>query len=91
MFVAIDTVRRTVRCGIIDYVQQYTIDKQLESIVKQTINGEEPTIINPELYKSRFRSAMDKYFVAMIPDQDTNLQTIVSNFFNSDKIQWFTK
>jgi 1-phosphatidylinositol-3-phosphate 5-kinase len=51
MFVAIDPIRRTIRFGIIDYVQQYTIEKQLESVVKETISGLEPTIIPPELYK----------------------------------------
>lgn len=51
MFVIINRITKTVRLGIIDYVQQYTIDKTLESYLKQTISSEEPTIISPDLYK----------------------------------------
>jgi len=55
------------------------------------MSSEEPTIIPPEPYKQRFRTAMDKYFVAMIPDRDRNVQQIFTNLFNAEKIQWFTK
>lgn len=50
--------------GIIDYIRTYTIDKRLESIVKQSgLLGNTrklPTIISPKLYKQRFVEAMDK-------------------------------
>jgi 1-phosphatidylinositol-3-phosphate 5-kinase len=91
MFVIINPITKTVRLGIIDYVQQYTIDKTLESYLKQTISSEEPTIISPDLYKQRFRTAMDKYFIAMIPDKDRNLNNLIRQKFNADKIKWFTK
>ena len=91
MLVIINPVRRTVRVGIIDYVQQYTIDKELESYLKQTLSSEEPTIIPPDSYRHRFRTAMDKYFVAMIPDRDSNVNNLMRNVFNADKIKWFTK
>jgi hypothetical protein len=80
-----------VRLGIIDYNQQYNFEKTLESFVKSNLSSEEPTIIQPEAYKQRFRVAMDKYFVAMIPDKDTNVQQLMNNLFKADKIQWFTK
>jgi len=41
------------------------------------VSREEPTIIGPELYKNRFRTAMDKYFIALIPDRDEDLQFLV--------------
>jgi hypothetical protein len=34
---------------------------------------------------------MDKYFVAMIPDRDSNVNNLMRNVFNADKIKWFTK
>lgn len=34
LFVIIDTKRKTVRVGLIDYIQQYTFDKELESYIK---------------------------------------------------------
>ena len=51
----IDPTKKTIRIGIIDYIQQYTLEKELESYVKQTLAKEEPTIIPPEQYKQRFR------------------------------------
>lgn len=53
--------------GIIDYVRQYTWDKQLETYVKASGvlggAGREPTVISPNQYKKRFRRAMSRYFV----------------------------
>lgn len=89
LFVVINPKTRKIRIGIIDYVQQYTLDKQLESFMKETISKEEPTIINPEDYKKRFRIAMDKYFIALIPDKDEDLRsTVISKY---GQIKWFTK
>lgn len=54
--------------GIIDFVRQYTWDKRLETGVKSVgmIAGKDlPTVISPESYKIRFRSAMDRYFMAI--------------------------
>jgi len=34
---------------------------------------------------------MDKYFIAMIPDRDKNVNSLVNNLFQANKIQWFTK
>jgi hypothetical protein len=55
-----------VRFGIVDYCRAYTIDKALESIVKQTPLYAEyttlPTIISPTDYMNRFVEAMRRYF-----------------------------
>jgi len=50
MFVIINHKKKTVRLGMIDYIQKYTIEKQVESNVKQILSNEEPTIISPEAY-----------------------------------------
>ena len=56
--------------GIIDFIRQYTWDKQLETYVKASGvlggSGKEPTVISPNQYKKRFRKAMSRYFV-MVP------------------------
>ena len=49
--------------GIVDYVRTFTWDKKLESWVKETLSGREPTIISPKQYKMRFRESMEKYFL----------------------------
>ena len=57
--------------GIIDYVRRFTWDKKVETMVKSTGilggAGKQPTVIAPNLYQQRFRSAMCRYFVA-VPD-----------------------
>lgn len=73
LLVGIDEERKELVMGIIDYLRQYTWDKQLETWVKATgfLGGSKdvlPTIISPDQYKKRFRKAMSKYFLAL-PDQ----------------------
>lgn len=55
--------------GIIDYLRQYTWDKQLETYVKSSgvLGGgsKQPTIISPKLYKDRFMRAMMQYLVTV--------------------------
>jgi len=71
----IDTKRKIVRLGIIDYVQQYTLDKILESKFKGLVSGgKKPTIVEPELYKKRFKKAMKMYFVGMCVQEDRKKQ-----------------
>ncbi len=47
-----------------DYIRTYTLDKRIESIVKQTPflggQGKLPTVISPKLYKQRFSEAMER-------------------------------
>ncbi|XP_056245023.1 1-phosphatidylinositol 3-phosphate 5-kinase isoform X4 [Seriola aureovittata] len=62
--------------GIIDYIRTFTWDKRLEMVVKSTGilggQGKMPTVVSPELYRTRFCEAMDKYFL-MVPDHWTGL------------------
>ncbi|CAL5037942.1 unnamed protein product [Urochloa decumbens] len=73
LLVGIDEERNELVMGIIDYLRQYTWDKQLETWVKASgfLGGSKdglPTIISPDQYKKRFRKAMSKYFLTL-PDQ----------------------
>jgi 1-phosphatidylinositol-3-phosphate 5-kinase len=55
--------------GIIDYIRKFTIDKRIESYLKQVVDQSKlPTIVSPNVYKSRFIEAMDRYFLA-VPDR----------------------
>ncbi|XP_074154973.1 1-phosphatidylinositol 3-phosphate 5-kinase isoform X1 [Sminthopsis crassicaudata] len=62
--------------GIIDYIRTFTWDKKLEMVVKSSGilggQGKMPTVVSPELYRTRFCEAMDKYFL-MVPDHWTGL------------------
>jgi len=91
LFLIIDPIKKTLRVGIIDYIQQYTIEKELESYIKQTVSNLKPTIIGPDLYKQRFRTAIDKYFVGLIPDVNSSFNQLITRKFNAQKIHWFTK
>lgn len=55
-----------------DYIRTYTLDKKLESLVKQSGilggQGKLPTVISPQRYKQRFIEAMDRYFYS-VPDR----------------------
>ena len=59
--------------GIIDYMRQYDIIKKMERMGKSVgmIAGQaEPTVIQPQPYRSRFQAAMERYF-AKVPDKWT--------------------
>ncbi|KAL6846595.1 hypothetical protein ACP4OV_024043 [Aristida adscensionis] len=76
LLVGIDEEKKELVVGIIDYLRQYTWDKQLETWVKTSgiLGGpknESPTVISPIQYKKRFRKAMSRYFLA-VPDQWTS-------------------
>ncbi|XP_044009254.1 1-phosphatidylinositol 3-phosphate 5-kinase isoform X2 [Aphidius gifuensis] len=62
--------------GIIDYIRTFTWDKKLETMVKKTGilggQGKQPTIVSPEEYRTRFISAMHRYFLP-VPDRWTGL------------------
>jgi 1-phosphatidylinositol-3-phosphate 5-kinase len=65
-----------IRVGIIDYCRSYTIDKALESMVKQTPLYSEynlqPTVISPSDYLQRFIDGMNAYFHASPVHEDTH-------------------
>ena len=63
----------------------------MESYLKQTISNEDPTIIPPDQYKQRFRTAMDKYFIALVPDEEEDMEKLIKERFAADKIDWPTK
>lgn len=70
LLVSVDTQGRELVCGIIDYIRQYTWDKQLETWVKSSLvvpKNTLPTIISPREYKKRFRKFMTTYFLS-VPD-----------------------
>ena len=54
--------------GIIDFMRQYDILKQMERVGKSlpmVVGSEAPTIIQPPLYKQRFTNAMERYFMTV--------------------------
>ncbi|KAK6938481.1 Chaperonin Cpn60/GroEL/TCP-1 family [Dillenia turbinata] len=70
LLVGVDAQRRELACGIIDYLRQYTWDKQLETWVKSSLvvpKNVLPTVISPKEYKKRFRKFMSTYFLS-VPD-----------------------
>ncbi|XP_073276371.1 putative 1-phosphatidylinositol-3-phosphate 5-kinase FAB1D [Primulina huaijiensis] len=70
LLVGVDGQGRTLVCGIIDYVRQYTWDKQIENWVKSSLvvpKNHSPTVISPKEYKKRFRKFIDTHFLS-VPD-----------------------
>ncbi|XP_059631892.1 putative 1-phosphatidylinositol-3-phosphate 5-kinase FAB1D [Cornus florida] len=69
LLVGVDTQRRELVCGIIDYLRQYTLDKQFETWIKYSLvpKNQLPTVISPKEYKKRFRKFMSIYFLS-VPD-----------------------
>ncbi|KAG0494355.1 hypothetical protein HPP92_005349 [Vanilla planifolia] len=70
LLVGVDKQQRQLVFGIIDYLRQYTWDKQLETWVKASLvvpKNSLPTIISPKEYKKRFRKFMSRYFLT-VPD-----------------------
>jgi len=63
--------RREVVVRVIDYLRQYTWDKQIESAVKSGVPSYEgaPTVLSPAKYARRFRRAARRYFLA-VPEED---------------------
>ncbi|KAK8450312.1 hypothetical protein SEVIR_6G004400v4 [Setaria viridis] len=70
LLVGVDKQKHELVFGIIDYLRQYTWDKQLETWVKTSLvvpKNVSPTVISPREYKKRFRKFMAKYFLT-VPD-----------------------
>ncbi|XP_062191798.1 1-phosphatidylinositol-3-phosphate 5-kinase FAB1A-like [Phragmites australis] len=70
LLVGVDKQKHELVFGIIDYLRQYTWDKQLETWVKTSLvvpKNASPTVISPREYKKRFRKFMAKYFLT-VPD-----------------------
>lgn len=74
LLVGVDKQKHELVFGIIDYLRQYTWDKQLETLVKTSLvvpKNESPTVISPREYKKRFRKFMSKYFLTVPDDWST--------------------
>ncbi|KAK4280063.1 hypothetical protein QN277_011738 [Acacia crassicarpa] len=74
LLVGVDLQRRELVCGIIDYLRQYTWDKQVETWVKSSLvvpKNVLPTVISPKEYKKRFRKFMSTHFLS-VPDHWCN-------------------
>ncbi|CAL5010330.1 unnamed protein product [Urochloa decumbens] len=74
LLVGVDKQKHELVFGIIDYLRQYTWDKQLETWVKSSLvvpKNESPTVISPKEYKKRFRKFMSKYFLTVPDDWST--------------------
>jgi 1-phosphatidylinositol-3-phosphate 5-kinase len=70
LLVGVDSQRKELVCGIIDYLRQYTWDKQLENWVKSSLvvpKNQRPTVISPKEYKQRFRKFITTHFLS-VPD-----------------------
>ncbi|KAL2324698.1 hypothetical protein Fmac_023756 [Flemingia macrophylla] len=70
LLVGVDSQKRELVCGIIDYLRQYTWDKHLETWMKSSLvvpKNVLPTVISPKEYKKRFRKFMSTYFL-WVPD-----------------------
>jgi 1-phosphatidylinositol-3-phosphate 5-kinase len=68
ILVGIDEEKNELVVGIIDFMRQYDILKQMERVGKSipmVVGSEAPTIIQPPLYKSRFIAAMERYFMTV--------------------------
>lgn len=75
ILVGLDEEKNELVVGIIDYMRQYDILKQMERVGKSipmVVGSEAPTIIQPPLYKTRFINAMERYFMT-VPSKFTNI------------------
>ncbi|KAH8415844.1 hypothetical protein KR222_002125, partial [Zaprionus bogoriensis] len=80
MLVGLDNKQNVLVVGIIDYIRPYTLDKKLESLIKQSGLlgggiGKMPTVVAPQPYKHRFVEAMERYFYT-VPDRWEGLSKI---------------
>lgn len=67
LLVGLDEKRNELVVGIIDYIRTFTWDKKIETLIKST-GGKMPTVVSPEIYRTRFMEAMGRYFLP-VPDQ----------------------
>ncbi|ESP03190.1 hypothetical protein LOTGIDRAFT_137860 [Lottia gigantea] len=76
LIVGLDEINQELVVGIIDYIRTFTWDKKLEMVFKSSGlmggHGKMPTVVSPQLYRSRFLEAMERYFLH-VPDQWSGL------------------
>eukprot|EP00667_Euglena_gracilis_P000337 EG_transcript_337 len=83
LLVAVDEEKGQLVVGIIDYIRQYTLDKQVEYVVKSARvmggKGKQPTVVPTQDYKSRFRQAMQHYF-SVVPTKASMWMMLLGNY-----------
>ena len=73
LVVGVDDTRKELVIGIVDFIGPWTWYKLVETTSKATIrNDRQVTVLPPDLYRDRFRKAMDENFL-MVPDKWTKL------------------
>lgn len=72
LLLILDDEKRVCKMGIIDYLREFTFDKQLESVGKRVITRAQPTIIKSSAYKERFLSALEKVFMEVEIKREKN-------------------
>ncbi|CAH0389172.1 unnamed protein product [Bemisia tabaci] len=77
LLVGLDENKKELVVGIIDYIRTFTWDKKVEAMVKKSGllggQGKLPTIVSPNLYRERFITAMDGYFL-LVPNRWSDLE-----------------
>ncbi|KAG0355477.1 hypothetical protein BGZ54_001138 [Gamsiella multidivaricata] len=70
LLVGVDDERKELVVGIVDFIGAYTWYKRIESKGKTTLRGakDNVTVLPPQQYKTRFREAMERYFLS-VPDK----------------------
>lgn len=66
LLVMISEKQGKIVAGIIDYMEQYTLEKAIESKYKKAVGTELPTITHPNVYRQRFRIQVTQlYFMSL--------------------------
>lgn len=68
MLLVMNKETKKLALSIIDYMQQYTIDKAIECKYKTVISSQAPTILGPENYKNRFCEQILNHYLIQIDD-----------------------
>ena len=63
LLVMVDIDKNLVRFGIIDFMRPFHLIERVENIYKKMIKGNNPTVVDPKNYESRFFGALKKYFL----------------------------
>ncbi|BEJ13748.1 hypothetical protein CspHIS471_0309220 [Cutaneotrichosporon sp. HIS471] len=71
LVVGVDAENKELVVGVVDYIRTFTWDKKVESWVKDFGGGGrgEPTIVTPQQYRKRFRTAMERFYFPSVPDR----------------------
>ena len=66
LLVIISFEQNKIVAGIIDYMEQYTLEKAIESKYKKVVGNGIPTITHPNKYRKRFRTQVTQlYFMSL--------------------------